>query len=96
MFRLFALFLTLFVCVISVVVVYFNSNPYIVDFSIVQFSEIPLGILLFLAMIFGILISLFFLLGFVLSMRKKYKKLKKDHELINKEVQNLRRIPIQE
>ena len=54
MFRLFALFLTLFVCVISVVVVYFNSNPYIVDFSIVQFSEIPLGILLFIAMIFGI------------------------------------------
>ena len=96
MFRLFALFLTLFVCVISVVVVYFNSNPYIVDFSIVQFTEIPLGILLFSAMIFGILISLFFLLGLVLSMRKKYKKLKKDYELINKEVQNLRRIPIQE
>jgi len=96
MFRLFALFLTLFICIVSVVVVYFNTSPYIVDFSIVQFTDIPLGILLFFAMIFGILISLFFLLGLILSMRKKYKKLKKDHELINKEVQNLRRIPIQE
>jgi uncharacterized protein YneF (UPF0154 family) len=47
-------------------------------------------------MIFGVFISLFFLIGLLLSMRKKYKKLKKDHDLINKEVQNLRRIPIQE
>ncbi len=96
MFRLFALFLTLFICVISVVVVYFNSNSYVVDFIIIKLTYIPVGILLFLAMIFGILISLFFLLGLIFSMRKKYKKLKKDYELINKEVQNLRRIPIQE
>jgi Na+/melibiose symporter-like transporter len=47
-------------------------------------------------MLFGILISAFFLIGIFFSIRKKYKILKNDHELINKEVQNLRRIPIQE
>ncbi len=47
-------------------------------------------------MMFGILMSTFFILGIVFSIRKKYKALKKDYELINKEVQNLRRIPIQE
>jgi|TARA_B110000483_G_scaffold160020_1_gene189820 Na+/melibiose symporter-like transporter len=47
-------------------------------------------------MMIGILIATFFLIGLVFNIRKKYKILKKDHDLINKEVQNLRRIPIQE
>ena len=96
MFRLIALFLTITICVISVAAVHYNSNLLSVDFHIYKFADIPLGILIFIAMIFGILVSAFFLLGLVLSGRKKYKLLKKEHELINKEVQNLRRIPIQE
>ena len=96
MFRILSLILAVLMSVISVVVVYYNNIPYTIDFNIIQFSEIPFGVALFIAMIFGVRISLFFLIGLLLSMRKKYKKLKKDHDLINKEVQNLRRIPIQE
>ena len=96
MFRLIALFLTVIICVISVAAVHYNQIPYLVNFYIIQFADIPLGILIFIAMIFGILVSVFFLLGLVLNSRKKYRVLKKEHELINKEVQNLRRIPIQE
>ena len=96
MFRLIALFLTIFLCVISVAAVYYNEVPILVDFHIVQFDKIPLGIFLFLSMLLGILIACFFLVGLVLNVRKKYKILKKDHELLDKEVQNLRRIPIQE
>jgi hypothetical protein len=47
-------------------------------------------------MIFGMLIAAFFIISIVFSMRRKYKILKKEYELISKEVQNLRRIPIQE
>jgi len=96
MFRLFGLILTVFICVISVAAVYYNKMPYLIDFHVIQFDDIPLGILLFLSMLLGIIIATFFLIGLVLSGRRKYKNLKKDHELLDKEVQNLRRIPIQE
>jgi len=96
MFRFIALFLAVLMCVVSVTAVHYNKFPHLIDFHIVQFNDIPLGVFIFLSIMFGILISTFFLLGIIFSLRKKYKKLKKDHELINKEVQNLRRIPIQE
>ncbi len=96
MFRFLTLFLAILMCVVSVTAVYYNKNSLLIDFHIIQFNDIPLGVFLFLSMMFGVLISIFFLLGIIFSLRKKYKKLKKDHELINEEVQNLRRIPIQE
>ena len=76
--------------------VYYNKVPFLIDFHIIQFTNVPLGVFLFLCMMFGILVATFFIIGIVFSIRKKYKTLKKDYELINKEVQNLRRIPIQE
>ena len=96
MFRLLALILAVIMCTLSVAAVYYNKAPYLIDFHVVQFYDIPLGIFLFISMLFGILVSGFFLIGLVFSIRKKYKALKKEHELIDKEVQNLRRIPIQE
>ena len=96
MFRFIALLLAIIMCTVSVAVVYYNKDPLLIDLYIIQFTNIPLGISLFLSMIFGVLITTFFIIGIVFSLRKKYKNLKKDHELINKEVQNLRRIPIQE
>ena len=96
MFRFIALLITVIICVFSVIAVYYNKIPYLLDFHLIQFTNIPLGILLFGSMMTGILIATFFLIGLVFNIRKKYKILKKDHDLINKEVQNLRRIPIQE
>tara|TARA_B100001769_G_C21918361_1_gene495330 strand:+ start:520 stop:810 length:291 start_codon:yes stop_codon:yes gene_type:complete len=96
MFRLIALLLAIIMCIVSVAAVYYNKTSFLIDFYIIQFTDIPLGIFLFLSMMFGVLIATFFIIGIVFSLRKKYKNLKKDHDLINKEVQNLRRIPIQE
>ena len=96
MFKFIALLLAVVMCVISVVAVYYNNTSYPIDFYIIQFSDVPLGIVLFISMLFGILVSTFFIIGVVFSIRKKYKILKKEHELISKEVQNLRRMPIQE
>ncbi|MDC0482181.1 hypothetical protein OAN90_01875 [Gammaproteobacteria bacterium] len=96
MFRLLALFLSVTISLLSVIVVYYNKIPYLIDFHFIQFSDISLGVLIFIAMLFGIFISTFFLIGLVFSGKKKYRILKKDHDLISKEVQNLRRMPIQE
>ena len=96
MFRFIALFLAILMCVVCVTVVHYNKLPLLIDFYVVQFNDVPLGIFIFLSIMFGVLVTTFFLLAIIFSLRKKYKKLKKDHELINKEVQNLRRIPIQE
>ena len=96
MFRLLGLILAVFMCVLSVVAVYLNKIPYSIDLYIYKFDDIPLGVFLFLSMLLGIIIATFFLIGLVFSVRGKYKNLKKDHELLDKEVQNLRRIPIQE
>ena len=96
MFRFIALLLSILMCVVSVTAVHYNKYPLPIDFYLIQFSDIPLGVFIFLSIMFGVLITTFFLLAIIFSLRKKYKKLKKDHELINKEVQNLRRIPIQE
>ena len=96
MFRFIALFLAILMCVVCVTAVHYNKLPLLIDFYVVQFNDIPLGVFIFLSIMFGVLITTFFLLAIIFSLRKKYKNLKKDHELINKEVQNLRRIPIQE
>lgn len=96
MFRLLALIMTVVLCVLSVTVVYYNKTSYLLDLYVIQFSEIPLGVILFVSMILGMLIATFFIIGIVFSVRRKYKILKKEYELINKEVQNLRRMPIQE
>lgn len=96
MFRLLALIMTIVLCILSVIFVYFNKTPYLLDLYVIQFSEIPLGVILFVSMILGMLIATFFIIGIVFSVRRKYKILKKEYELINKEVQNLRRMPIQE
>ena len=96
MFRFIALFLAIIMCVVSVGAGYYNKVPFLIDFHIIQFTNVPLGVFLFLSMMFGVLVTTFFIIGIVFSIRKKYKTLKKDYELINKEVQNLRRIPIQE
>jgi uncharacterized integral membrane protein len=79
-----------------VIVVYYNKTSCLLDLYVIQFSEIPLGVILFVSMILGMLIATFFIIGIVFSVRRKYKILKKEYELINKEVQNLRRMPIQE
>ena len=96
MFRLLALIMTIVLCILSVIFVYFNKTPYLLDLYVIQFSDIPLGVILFASMIFGMMIAIFFIIGIVFSARRKYKILKKEYELINKEVQNLRRMPIQE
>ena len=65
MFRFIALLLAIIMCTVSVAVVYYNKDPLLIDLYIIQFTNIPLGISLFLSMIFGVLITTFFIIGIV-------------------------------
>ena len=73
MFRLLALTMTIVLCVLSVIVVYYNKTSCLLDLYVIQFSEIPLGVILFASMIFGMLIAAFFIISIVFSMRRKHK-----------------------
>ena len=66
MFRFIALLLAILMSAVSVIVVHYNKNPFLIDFHIYQFNDIPLGVFIFLSMMFGVLISTFFLLGIIL------------------------------
>ena len=44
MFRFIALFLAIIMCVVSVAAVYYNKVPFLIDFHIIQFTNVPLGV----------------------------------------------------
>jgi uncharacterized integral membrane protein len=82
MFRFLSLILAILMSVVKrCIAVYYNKIPLsLIDFHIIQFSDIPLGVFLFLSMMFGVLYLNFFFIGIIFSLRKKYRVLKKDHE----------------
>ncbi|MEC7885964.1 MAG: LapA family protein, partial [Pseudomonadota bacterium] len=81
--------------ILSVTLVIFNDGTILVDIYFKQF-EIQIGQALVLSIFIGIVISLLFIGNIILSYRSKYVKLKKENNLVKKEVQNLRKLPMQE
>ncbi len=47
MFRFIALLLAIIMCVVSVAAVYYNKVPFLIDFHIIQFTNVPLGVFYF-------------------------------------------------
>ncbi len=95
MYKLLSLVFALFISILSVTLVIFNDGTILVDIYFKQF-EIQIGQALVLSIFTGIVISLLFIGNIILSYRSKYVKLKKENNLVKKEVQNLRKLPMQE
>ncbi len=95
MYKLLSLVFALFISILSVTLVIFNDGTILVDIYFKQF-EIQIGQALVLSIFAGIVISLLFIGNIILSYRSKYVKLKKENNLVKKEVQNLRKLPMQE
>ena len=95
MYKLLSLVFALFISILSVTLVIFNNGTIFVDIYFKQF-EIQIGQALVLSIFIGIVISLLFIGNIILSYRSKYVKLKKENNLVKKEVQNLRKLPMQE
>ena len=58
--------------------------------------EVTIGMAIVLSVIVGSIVSFIFIGSLILFYRGKYVKLKKENEVVKKEVQNLRKIPMQE
>ena len=72
------------------------NNTYILFNLYFKQIEITIGLAMVLSVIIGSLVSFIFIGSLILFYRSKYVNLKKENEVVKKEVQNLRKIPMQE
>ena len=81
---------------ISLVGIVVLNNAHILLNIYFQQVEVTIGMAIVLSVIVGSIVSLIFIGSLILFYRGKYVKLKKENEVVKKEVQNLRKIPMQE
>ena len=81
---------------ISLVGIVVLNNAHILLNIYFQQIEITIGMAIVLSVIVGSIVSFVFIGSLILFYRGKYVKLKKENEVVKKEVQNLRKIPMQE
>ena len=81
---------------ISLVGIVVLNNAHILLNLYFKQIEITIGMAIVLSIIVGSLVSFVFIGSLILFYRGKYVKLKKENEVVKKEVQNLRKIPMQE
>tara|TARA_B100002019_G_scaffold286920_1_gene298125 strand:- start:2827 stop:3114 length:288 start_codon:yes stop_codon:yes gene_type:complete len=81
---------------ISLVGIVVLNNAHILLNLYFKQMEITIGMAIVISVIVGSLVSFIFIGSLILFYRGKYVKLKKENEVVKKEVQNLRKIPMQE
>ena len=81
---------------ISLVGIVVLNNAHILLNIYFQQVEVTIGMAIVLYVIVGSIVSFIFIGSLILFYRGKYVKLKKENEVVKKEVQNLRKIPMQE
>jgi uncharacterized integral membrane protein len=81
---------------ISLVGIVVLNNAHILLNIYFQQVEVTIGMAIVLSVIVGSIVSFIFIGSLILFYRGKYVKLKKENEIVKKEVQNLRKIPMQE
>lgn len=93
MLRLVYLFMALFVVILGVAFSVLNAD-YVTLHYYLGSIELPLSLILVLAMIVGATLGVFASLSFIIGSRRKSAKLKRTVEAAEKEILNLRNIPI--
>ena len=81
---------------ISLVGIVVLNNAHILLNIYFQQVEVTIGMAIVLSVIVGSIVSFIFIGSLILFYRSKYVNLKKENEVVKKEVQNLRKIPMQE
>ena len=81
---------------ISLVGIVVLNNAHILLNIYFQQVEVTIGMAIVLSVIVDSIVSFIFIGSLILFYRGKYVKLKKENEVVKKEVQNLRKIPMQE
>lgn len=73
-----------------------NDQPVFLDYYFGKIGDISLPIILFGAVIIGLIIGIFGSFGLVFSIKRKYKKLLKEKNTIESELNNLRTLPLKD
>ena len=95
MLRLVYISLTLIVIILGVVFAVLNAENVQLNYYLGSF-ELPLSLVLVLAMIIGAVLGIFASLSFIIGSRRNTSKLKRSVEVAEKEIVNLRNIPIKD
>ena len=93
MLRLVYISLTLFIIIFGVVFAVLNAQNVQLNYYLGA-VELPLSLVLVLAMIIGAILGIFSSLSFIIGSRRSASKLKRSVEVAEKEIVNLRNIPI--
>lgn len=93
MLRLVYISLTLFIIIFGVVFAVLNAENVQLNYYLGA-VELPLSLVLVLAMIIGAILGIFASLSFIIGSRRNASKLKRSVEVAEKEIVNLRNIPI--
>ena len=95
MLRLIYLSLSLLVIIVGVAFSVLNAESIQLNYYLGSI-ELPLSLVLVLAMIIGALLGIFASLGLIIGSRRSATKLKRTVEVAEKEIINLRNIPIKD
>ena len=93
MLRLVYISLTLFIIIFGIVFAVLNAENVQLNYYLGTI-ELPLSLVLVLAMIIGAILGIFASLSFIIGSRRSASKLKRSVEVAEKEIVNLRNIPI--
>jgi len=88
--------LALFVLIFGIVFAVLNADSVQLHYYLGSPVELPLSLILVLAMIFGAILGILASLNIIIRTRRTFSRLKRSAEVAEKEVVNLRNIPIKD
>ena len=95
MYKIIFFIISMLLSISLVGIVVLNNAHILLNIYFLQ-VEVTIGMAIVLSVIVGSIVSFIFIGSLILFYRGKYVKLKKENEVVKKEVQNLRKIPMQE
>ncbi|MES9946007.1 MAG: DNA recombination protein RecN [gamma proteobacterium symbiont of Ctena orbiculata] len=93
--RFIKLFIVILIMLLGAVFTVLNADPVEVNYYFGR-REIPLSLILTIALGFGVVLGVLAGMGKVLGLKREIHKLKRRSQLVSEEVNNLRALPLKE
>ncbi|MBD3609626.1 MAG: DUF1049 domain-containing protein [Gammaproteobacteria bacterium] len=84
-----------FVLIIGIILAIYNSNSVEINLVVFQ-AQLPLALLIIITLIIGALLGIVTSFSLMYKSRREVQKLKKQYQLNQKEINNLRTIPFKD
>ena len=93
---MFLVFFILCVVLLGMSFYMMNKHTVAIDFYFGRVEEMPLVLAMFFSLVFGVVLGVLASLGMVFRQKRELRKIKKQRETIEKELTNLRNLPLKE